>query len=314
MRLTTNFHSGLKKAETVALIISVILMAAATSAVCADIPEKTAETRVPSPNQETPEAFLVWAENSGENYEIFLSKLTRGAWSPKMQVTENGDNNIVPAVIRDPDGALWIVWTKVEGAARNLYYRTFDGTKWSQERKIETGLDINLAAALVADKENQLWLFWASFDGVDDDIFFSRWDGSGWSRAERVNRDDVTPDIQPYAGIGSDGLPWVKWRGFEDGEYRQFESRWTGTDWTPEETMPQSMASDDVPSEINAQPQSLVNTQPAEIVTGEKNGQPTVIFLPDFLSDPWKAGICIEDRGRVTSQPLRTLLNAEKTK
>ncbi len=276
--------------------------------------EKATQVVLPADGAADVEADLVWAESDGHDYEIFISHFDGERWSEPFQITDNSDNDIVPAVIRDTKGRLWVAWSRATtGGRRDLYFKTFDGKQWSEEERIETGFSVNLSAALAVDRRNQVWLVWSSFDGVDDDIFYSRWNGAGWSKPMRVNADDTTPDIQPVVDIGSDGFPQVRWSGFEDGEYRQFESRWTGADWTPETMRPQSMASDEDPSETPVQPESLGNTRPTEIVTGD-SGQSKVIPMPDFLNDPWKAGICIEDGGTVASRPLRTLLNAEKAK
>jgi hypothetical protein len=78
--------------------------------------------------------------------------------------------------------------------------------------------------------------------------------------------------------------------------------------------LPESTESDSDQAEAAAQPESLVNTRPTEVEAGAPDGQSRVIPLPDFVGDPWKAGICIESGGRVTSQPLRTLLNAKEAK
>jgi hypothetical protein len=259
-------------------------------------------------------ADLVWAQSDGHDYQIFVSFFDGRKWSAPFQITDDPANDIVPAVVRDKSGTLWVVWTRAAGGVRELYFRTFDGRKWSEEKKIETGFTVNLSAALAVDRSNQVWLVWSSFDGVDDDIFFSRWNGAGWSVAMRVNTDDATPDIQPVIGLGDDGQPWVRWSGFENGDYHRFESRWNGTDWEQETRLPESAESDSDQAEAAAQPESLVNTRPTEIEAGAPDGQSRVIPLPDFVGDPWKAGICIESGGRVTSQPLRTLLNAKEAK
>lgn len=266
-------------------------------------------------------ADLAWAESDGNDYEIFTSHYDGNTWLPKVQVTDNSANDIVPAAVRDNNGDLWVVWSRAAAGNRDLYFRSFNGQKWAQEKTIETGFAVNLSAALAVDRINQIWLVWVSFDGVDDDIFFSRWDGAGWSSPMRVNTDDSTPDIQPVIGIGPDGLPWVRWSGFEDGDYREFESRWDGNDWGQETMLPESNAAEtDQPENIAtelassvAQQESLINARPTQIVVGESSGQTRVLPLPDFLGDPWKAGICIENSGKVTSQPLRTLFDTGKT-
>lgn len=289
--------------------VSLILLGAMGMAAVSPAAEKA--TSLPAEGQQNAPltADLVWARSDGHDYEIFISFYQDGKWSPARQITDNTDNDIVPAVIRDRVGRLWVVWSKLEDGARNLYYKTADGRQWSAEKKIETGYTVNLSAGLAVDRHNQIWLVWSSFDGVDDDIFFSLWDVSGWSEPMRVNTDDSTPDIQPVIGIGDDGRPWVRWSGFEDGEYHTFESRWNGSDWTAEKMLAEDAAPSDDAAGNGIQPETMVNTKPAQIhVAPAEDGRPATIPLPEFLSDPWKAGICLDENGKVSSTPLRMLL------
>ncbi len=259
-------------------------------------------------------AELVWARSDGHDYEIFISFYRDGSWSAARQITDNSENDIVPAVIRDHLGRLWVVWSKLEDGARTLYFKTSDGKEWSAEQKIETGYTVNLSAGLAVDRENQIWLVWSSFDGVDDDIFFSTWDQSGWSKPMRVNTNDSTPDIQPVIGIERDGLPWVRWSGFEDGEYHTFESRWNGNDWTAERMLTEPGPPTTASADSSVQPDAMGNTPPTQIQVMQNNGPSKMIPLPESLADPWKAGICLDENGRVSSMPLRMLLEEDETR
>lgn len=193
------------------------------------------------------EADLVWPEYDGSDYEIFVSSFRDNSWLPRIQVTNNADVDIVPTVVRDNHGVLWIVWSKVTDDGTALYFSMFDGKNWSSQKKIETGFSRNLSAGMAVDHENQIWLVWASFDGVDDDIFFSRWNGADWDAPMRVNTDDSTPDIKPVIDIGPDGFPLVQWSSFEEGTYKQVYSRWDGEAWEKEEEV-LTAAAEETPS------------------------------------------------------------------
>ena len=74
-------------------------------------------------------------------------------------------------------------------------------------------------------------------DGSDDDIFFTRWSDGAWDPVERIGQDDFQPDLQPLLGTDADGSLFVRWKGFVDGGYADYLSRWEGEAWSPEQRL-----------------------------------------------------------------------------
>ena len=223
-------------------------------------------------------AELVWSEFGGENNEIYYSHLKDNIWTQKVQLSNNGFRNISPSISSGTDGITWVVWTAISGSKNHLLFSNCDGKTWSSPTQISTNLSSNTAPSIVVDNENTPWIVWAGFDGQDDDIFFTRWNGFDWDASQRVNKDNSLPDILPIIGIDEDGMPWVEWSGYDGGKYRNYSSRYTGSEWD---------------EEIEAESSNLYESIPG---------------LPDFLNDSGTASIHIKDGREIQSIPLKEII------
>ncbi len=194
-------------------------------------------------------AELVWSEFDGENNEIYYSRLEDNIWTQKVQLSNKAFRNTSPSVSSGTDGITWVVWTAISGSKSHLLFSNYDGKTWSSPTRISTNLSSNTAPSIVVDNENIPWIVWAGFDGQDDDIFFTRWNGFDWDAPQRVNKDDSLPDILPLSRIDEEGNLLVEWSGYDGEKYRNYSSRYTGSEWDEEieaEISKESVSNDDL--------------------------------------------------------------------
>jgi len=234
--------------------------------------------------------IAAWSQIHETGREIFFSRYQSSGWGQALQLSDNGKRNFLPAVISENDGTVWVFWTSEANNQFTLQYvRIRDEVSFAPET-IPTQLEQNMAPSALVDRDGTVWLAWSSFDGTDDDIFYSVWEGSRWSHPLRLNTDDYTPDMQPLLGMDADGSPWILWRGFDDGRYRFYFSRWNGADWDPEEALEtdssyleqvrQQFASlPDLPEEIADKKKCALHMVEAPV-------QSLPLFMEDFLSEP----------------------------
>jgi hypothetical protein len=180
---------------------------------------------------------MAWSAPAGDGWEIFLSRLTDDGWDRPLQISDNGKRNLVPAVVRSDGDTYWVFWISQAGEDFEIHFARVGNDGTVETDTVPTLLTNNMAPTAIFDAQKTLWLAWSGYDGTDEDIYFSVWEGSRWSPAVRVNQDDYTPDMQPILGMDPNGTPWILWRGFTDGSYRFFFSRWNGESWEPEEMM-----------------------------------------------------------------------------
>jgi len=282
--------------------ISLCFLILALLAASADAEEQgTVPLKVVGVDHES-QAELVWVEQRGAQYDLYLSEYNNGTWQPGQLVARSKLLNVTPTIARDKDGHIRVVWSGRSGTTTDLYYSVWQNNVWSAPVKIETHLVSSLSPCLIVDQHNQLWLAWAGFDGEDDDIFFSRWNGADWDLPDRVNIDNVTPDLFPVFGIGPAGLPWIQWSGYENGGYKQLRSAWNGTSWgEPQEMTDRAVVLDG----YTLEPVEAGNELQAAVAQEGKGG-PSSIELPDFLTNPEQATFHVFGaRKEMQALPLR---------
>ena len=177
---------------------------------------------------------LAWVEFDGGDLEIFYAYFSDNSWGPKVRLSNNDSVDFRPSISSGTDGTVWVVWSMISGLETHLFYSYFDGVSWIPSAKIITHLTSNLSPSVFVDRNNTPWIVWAGFDGQDDEIYFTRWNGDDWELPMRVNRDDSMPDVLPNIGINPENRPYVIWSGFDGESYRQYISKWTGTEWEDE--------------------------------------------------------------------------------
>lgn len=178
-----------------------------------------------------------WSAPADSGWEIFFSRLSQQDWGPPLQITESGERNLVPSLVIAEDQSTWLFWVSQRGSDFQIHYARVERDDSFEIDTVQTVLTNNMAPTALFDPSGTLWLAWSAYDGTDEDIYYAVWEDSRWSPAIRVNQDDYTPDIQPVLGMDSNGEPWILWRGFSEGSYRFFVSRWSGEAWGPEELL-----------------------------------------------------------------------------
>jgi len=71
----------------------------------------------------------------------------------------------------------------------------------------------------------------------DEEVYYTVYDSDGWTRPGRVHPDNEVGDRVPCISVGSDGVPWVIWRGLTCEAYGILATHWTGTAWSPAEVV-----------------------------------------------------------------------------
>ena len=216
---------------SLAVIAGLCLIVSAVGANDSPAPDKEPASAMASPY------VMAWSAPVGSGWEIFFSRYMADGWAPAIQVSVNGNLNLVPTVVADKEDTLWLFWSSQEKGQFLLYHARVQADDITESEVDTEQLTNNMAPSALIDESRTLWLVWSGFDGSDDDIFFSKLEDSRWSSPRRVNQDDDSPDIQPLIGLDTDGIPWVVWRGFDNGTYRFFFSKWNGRAWENEKTL-----------------------------------------------------------------------------
>jgi len=234
---------------------------------------------------------LVWAENNGENYQIYYSRYKGADWEEKIPLTENEWMNTTPTIGTGTDGRVWAVWSTISDEGTDLYYSVFEINEWSSPEKIPSPFSSNTSPSIVVDDNNIPWLVWAGFDGQDDDIFVSQWDGAAWTVPLRINHDNTTPDTLPVIWKDRDGTIRVQWAGYGDHGIQNMVTEWAGGVW-----------SDEV-AETGDAYRAFLDTAAAAMPD-----------LPEFVRSPELSTVCLQVNGGKNAFRFRDMGSAPQEK
>jgi hypothetical protein len=113
---------------------------------------------------------------------------------------------------------------------------------WSPATDIHPLPSSNDQFPILVASGGQQWVIWMGVDGSegDQEVYYSRWNGQSWDPAETVNQPNQTDDLIPRAACAQDGSVWCLWKVPDitaPGTYAGLSSHWTGSSWTPPDTV-----------------------------------------------------------------------------
>jgi len=151
--------------------------------------------------------------SSTEDYEIYY-KTTHDngeTWGPDMQLTNNGVDDLCPAIIQLTNGTTMIVWQSYVSGSHNICYRTTpDGVSWSETTQLTTDAAHDKAPAAIQANDGDIWVVWSSMRTGDWEVFYKIYDGFAWSNDRRLSN-HTDSDLQPAIVQAADGELFVFW-------------------------------------------------------------------------------------------------------
>jgi hypothetical protein len=261
-------------------------------------------------------AVWAWAEQSGSENAIFISRQVGETWEKPQKISVKEGVNVVPTVANTSGANLMVVWTNFTGSQAQLRYRQLQDGLWSEEKEYYTGLTSNTSPSVTVDRTGKIWLVWAGFDGISDEIYSSTWNGTSFATATAITANDI-PDIQPVLGIDEGtGSPWVQWLQFSQKGYVKYDSTWNGSAWSKPTLAPTAPSTAGAAATGTAQ---AVVMKKASTVTKDTSSDNQAsktaaaanqleIEIPEFVTVPESASIHIPGY-TVHSLPVRSVVD-----
>lgn len=284
-------------------------------------PPSNAADKISTPGsiQASGKAVWAWADKSGSEHAVFISRQAGDAWEKPQKVSANEGVNVVPAVVHTSGEDLMVVWSNYTGTQAQLRYRQLKDGQWTEEKEYYTGLSSNLAPSVSIDGKGKLWLAWVGFNGISDDIYYTTWNGTAFASAKAITANDV-PDIQPVLGIDeASGEPWVQWLQYSAKGYMKYESSWIGSAWTkPRLVTTTTTSASGVDSTTTSKAVVMKNAGDAASKSATTQSQSTTevtvnqleVEIPDFITIPQSASIHIPGYA-IQSLPVRSVTTAK---
>lgn len=185
---------------------------------------------------QTGDVHVIWTQRNMDRHSLNLKSKVETQWgTPAFIIEESANPIIVPTISMDRGGDMWIAWTELDGDQGRLRYRIKRRGRWAPVAEIVTVTSSDMAPSIIIDHEEIAWMVWSGTDETDDDIYFSRWMGDHWQEPERVNENDLWPDILPSISMDSQNRITVSWLGFNGDCYVGYSAFWTGRNWSNEQ-------------------------------------------------------------------------------
>jgi hypothetical protein len=188
--------------------------------------------RYPAIAAESGEAYSVWAEFDGKDYNIMFRENDGMAWQTE-EMLNPGDMEIDqwnPDVTVD-GGDIHTVWHDAVDGDWDIMYKKRSGGIWGSVEEISQDVTIETQHyPKVAASGGNVYVVWQDGRDGDWDIFFTYHNGVGWSTPAQVNTDSDT-EHQTYpciaAGGGKAFVVWVDEGGGDtDIMMRVFDGSW----------------------------------------------------------------------------------------
>ncbi len=257
-------------------------------------------------------AVWVWAEQSGSENAVFLSRQVGETWEKPQKISVKEGVNVVPAVANTSGANLMVVWTNFSGSQAQLRYRQLKDGLWSEEKEFYTGLTSNTSPSISVDGTGKIWIVWAGFNGISDEIYYSSWNGTSFATATAITANDI-PDIQPVLGMDEEtGNPSIQWLQFSHKGYVKYESTWNGSAWskpTPVPAITPSSTAGEAASGTTAKTVVLKKTgsEHQASKTAAAPANQLEVEIPEFVTVPESASIHIPGY-TVHSLPIRSVV------
>ncbi len=178
--------------------------------------------------------YLTWQRAYGRNYDVFGSTYIGNQWGTEEQLSSKASNDMYPAMSRDGDGRLWVClerWTHLNG---DIYCRYFDGTTWQPMFAVTTDSANDYRPAMATDSNGIAWVTWCSERyQYNRNIYVKYYNpGSGhWDGLYRITGNSAQ-DQDPKMAVSGDGILWITWTTWRNGNTDVYESHYDGTAWS----------------------------------------------------------------------------------
>ena len=170
--------------------------------------------------------WVAWLSFNGAYDDIAIRQCRNGIWSNIHWVPNTSGDNWLPQIAVDAANRPWVVWSQQLDGNWDLYARRFDPAQqvWGELQRLTSHPLPDINPRLSANRKGQFALVWQGFRGNYSNIFLKTFDGQRWSSEVRVTNREAN-DWEPAVALDSQGVAWVAYDSYKNGNYDVFLSR-----------------------------------------------------------------------------------------
>jgi lysophospholipase L1-like esterase len=116
--------------------------------------------------------WVAWSRYDGQDYEIYLSCFDGQGWPKETRITDNGVNDVFPAIGLGPEDKPLLSWTQSSGLGNQICFKSFEGGAAGQEIKISPATGAMPVSRIFREGE-KIGIIWKSAVGIKAKEFSS---------------------------------------------------------------------------------------------------------------------------------------------
>ncbi len=196
--------------------------------------------------------YVAWVDGNSGNWEIYVRRWNGNIWEEVGVGSASGggiSNNVgastYPSIAIAIDGTPYVAWEDYSGDNVDIYVRRWNGSNWIEVGAgsangggISETAGSSYKPSIAIATDGTPYVVWHDYSNDNAEIYVRRWNGSSWvevgdgSASGGGISNNLGNSAWAAIAITLDGIPYVAWLDFSDGDDSETYVRsWNGNNW-----------------------------------------------------------------------------------
>ncbi|NOX56587.1 MAG: hypothetical protein GXP27_19515 [Planctomycetes bacterium] len=185
--------------------------------------------------------YVAYAAYYDKHDQIRLHRrFSNGVWSTRTHVplVQARPDIWMPQIAVDAKDRVWVIWSEQVGAGDprsapqpgnwDLYARAYIDGRWGPLVRLTNDPKPDINHHVFTDRGRNIHVVWQAHPNNNGDIQYCRFDGERWSKPLIITS-DAASDWYPRGAVDRQGVVWIAFDSYRNGDYDVFLTSVTGT-------------------------------------------------------------------------------------